>query len=401
MGQNRRMMLRAAVAAGAALAAAGALTGAMIASAASPPALPRRTPAQLLAAMARARPPAAMTAVISQTASLGLPALSGIPGAPAGAASALSLLSGTRTVQIWYGGPRHLRIAVPVPFGETDLRVNGDQAWLWSSHGQQATRLILPAPSALRRAVVAPRARLRLRGHGLRLARLLPAFRGPRRGAVRTPPGALPLPPGAGMVPLPLTPAGAGRLLALAGPATRVTVSGTTTVAGRAAYVLQVTPRTAQSLVARIDVAVDAARYWPLQVQVFARGMAGPAFQAGFTSLALGRPDPANYTFTPPPGAHVRTVRVPAPAVPGLPGAGQVPVPAPLPTGAPGAVRAGARVLGSGWLTVAEIPVAHAQWGSGRLLHTALVNVLVTSKGEILIGAVTPRVLYADAAASP
>src|SRR5579875_2127102 len=331
MGQNRRMMLRAAVAAGAALAAAGALTGAMIASAASPPALPRRTPAQLLAAMARARPPAAMTAVISQTASLGLPALSGIPGAPAGAASALSLLSGTRTVQIWYGGPRHLRIAVPVPFGETDLRVNGDQAWLWSSHGQQATRL------------------------------LLPAFRGPRRGAVRTPPGALPLPPGAGMVPLPLTPAGAGRLLALAGPATRVTVSGTTTVAGRAAYVLQVTPRTAQSLVARIDVAVDAARYWPLQVQVFARGMAGPAFQAGFTSLALGRPDPANYTFTPPPGAHVRTVRVPAPAVPGLPGAGQVPVPAPLPTGAPGAVRAGARVLGSGWLTVAEIPVAHAQ----------------------------------------
>jgi len=40
----------------------------------------------------------------------------------------------------------------------------------------------------------------------------------------------------------------------------------------------------------------------------------------------------------------------------------------------------------------------HGSWGSGRLLRTSLLSVLVTSKGELLAGAVTPAVLYADAA---
>ena len=33
-------------------------------------------------------------------------------------------------------------------------------------------------------------------------------------------------------------------------------------------------------------------------------------------------------------------------------------------------------------------------WGSGRLLRTSLLSVLITSHGRILIGAVTPGVLY-------
>jgi hypothetical protein len=40
----------------------------------------------------------------------------------------------------------------------------------------------------------------------------------------------------------------------------------------------------------------------------------------------------------------------------------------------------------------------HGSWGSGRLLRTSLVSVLFTSGGRVLIGAVTPSVLYADAA---
>ncbi len=40
----------------------------------------------------------------------------------------------------------------------------------------------------------------------------------------------------------------------------------------------------------------------------------------------------------------------------------------------------------------------HGTWGSGRLLTTSLLSVLVTSNGKILVGAVTPAVLYADAA---
>ncbi len=40
----------------------------------------------------------------------------------------------------------------------------------------------------------------------------------------------------------------------------------------------------------------------------------------------------------------------------------------------------------------------HGSWGSGRLLQTTLLNVLITSKGQILAGAVTPALLYADVA---
>lgn len=49
-------------------------------------------------------------------------------------------------------------------------------------------------------------------------------------------------------------------------------------------------------------------------------------------------------------------------------------------------------------LLKATVPV-HGSWGSGRLLKTTLLSVLVTSKGQILAGAVTPSVLYADVAA--
>lgn len=48
-------------------------------------------------------------------------------------------------------------------------------------------------------------------------------------------------------------------------------------------------------------------------------------------------------------------------------------------------------------LLKASTPV-HGSWGSGRLLQTTLLNVLITSKGQILAGAVTPAVLYADVA---
>jgi outer membrane lipoprotein-sorting protein len=85
-------------------------------------------------------------------------------------------------------------------------------------------------------------------------------------------------------------------------------------------------------------------------------------------------------------------------------------------------------VLGQGWLSVAVLPAqmpapapgsaapvpadglaqaivalqaaatpVHGSWGSGRLLGTSLVSVLMTN-GHILIGAVQPSVLYADAA---
>ena len=126
-----------------AMAAVGlVIAGSVIAGAQTTPRLPARTTAQLLAAVSNpAALPPAMTAVVQETASLGLPDLPG----SSDPLSPLSLLSGTHTFKIWYDGPARVRVAVPVSLGETDLRVNGNSAWLWNSRTNRATHYLLPA----------------------------------------------------------------------------------------------------------------------------------------------------------------------------------------------------------------------------------------------------------------
>jgi hypothetical protein len=535
----------------------------MLASA-SAPTLPRRSAAQLIAGLRHASMPPAASGTITEIANLGLPALPDLGGVSSGASggsalSPASWLTGTHVVQFWYA-PGEVRLAVPAPFGESDLRVNGNQIWLWSSQSRTATRLLLtpplvpapvrgwflPVPRPDRRLLWPAPMRItklgptiRVFGRCVRLGsfrELMPS--GPRSrtrcvkiSRVAVPQPQLPLPkticgpialhpvdqhnmlslaaPPAkpagrsqptwpiGQRPLPnLTPLQAARrLLALAGPTTKITVAGTTTVAGRAAYQLAIEPRSGKSLIGRIVIAIDAKSHLPLQVQVFARGSSSPAFQLGFTSLTVGRPAKSNFTFTPPPGAHVKILHVPGPvpplgglgtggpigvggAVMGVPPsfprfslhssdmpldlvghlrassliagtgcrlprlpANAAPVQMP-PAGMAG--MAGPRILGSGWLSVIALPArpltggstvfrsrgstaysssmtvttlgpagpqppllhlvlaaarpVHGSWGSGRLLRTALFSVLITSKGQVLIGAVTPSVLFADAA---
>jgi hypothetical protein len=374
------------------------LAGTVLASAA-PPALPRQTPAQLLAAMHRAKPPASMIATVSESANLGFPSLPDIGGMGSSPLSAASLISGTHTVQIWYGGPRELRIALPVSFGETDLRVNKTQAWLWESQGQKATRFILSPPNGVQPKPVKP-------------------------GRASGPP----------MTPI----QAANKFLKLVGPTTRVTVPGTTTVAGRDAYQLAIAPRTSRSLIGRIMIAVDAKTRLPLSLQVFARVGSSPAFQIGFTSLSFSKPAASNFTFTPPPGAKVKTVHAPPGGLYGhrpkeLPPSAKPPH---LRHGMFPKVRPelGPQTFGKAWLSVVALPIGpamaftgpaaagpaasgpagqglgmlgallkaakpvHGTWGSGRLLRTSLLSVLVTDKGVVLAGAVTPSVLFADAA---
>ncbi len=477
--------------AAAVLVVAGVLAGTMLANAAGPP-LPKRTPAQLLVAMRNARPPAAMTAVITENANLGFPSLPNIPGLQSSALSGASFIAGTHAFNVWYDGPRHVRIAIPVSFGETDLRVNGNQVWLWDSHGQTATHYILPAhpafparptPAQIKRfrlvhpRLVLPRCLIAVRQH----LRAHPAGSAAARAAIVKCLRSLKI---GHQVPAnfrPLTPQqAASKFLAAVGPTTKVTVAGSTVVAGRSAYQLVIAPRTSQSLISQIVIAVDAKTYLPLQLQVFARGTSGAVFQIGFTSLTFAKPAASNFTFTPPAGAHVKTEKLPA-TMPGLMGPlsmGGIPAPLPGPFtsqrwlgGAPRAaklraampggrwrvVRAlpgaapGVQVLGSGWLSVAVLPLGntlpglspspakrlipnsspvggphplllpagsaqgaqifallrillnsaapvHGTWGSGRLLRTSLFSVLITNNGKVLIGAVTPAVLYADAA---
>jgi len=372
------------------LAAVGAvMAGALISTAQASPALPARTPAQLLAAIAgRTGPPPALTGTVVESASLGLPQLPGTDNPT----SVTSLLTGSHTVRIWYAGPRHFRLAVPGMMSESDLIVNGGTAWYWQSSTNSVTRFALPA------------------GAG-------PAVREPAPAMALTPQQA------------------AKQALAAVGPSTKVSVQSNVTVAGEAAYQLVLAPRSAGSLIGQVRIAVDGARYVPLRVQIFARGATSPAFQVGFTSVSFVRPAAPN--FTPPPGATVKTVTLgpaeharagthtagaapqvignnwlsvavlPASDLAGLSGLGggsaavgkaassaAQAASGSGPAGASGGSGEGAAVLGAALKSTTPV---HGAWGSGRLLRTGLLSVLMTN-GRVLVGAVTPSVLYADAA---
>jgi len=387
------------VAAVAAVATASAVT---IAQAA--PKLPARTPAQLLAALASRSAPPPLTGTVVETASLGIPQL---PGA-ASPTSITSLLAGSHTLKIWYGGPKQIRLAAPVQMGETDFIRNGTTAWLWQSSTNSATRILIPP---------------QVSGEG-------------DLGKPAVPHA-------------PLTPQQAAKqVLAAVGPSTLVTTQSNVTVAGQAAYQLVLAPRDSRSLVGKVTIAVDGQHPGvPLRVQVFARGASSPAFQVGYTSISFVRPAPANFAFTPPHGAQVRTVKpfgsgwhANAPLTGHRHLSGQV-------SYGRGAARehlaAGSQIIGRDWLSVAVLPESalsglagagnaanaagqaarsvsgnggsvdsaailaallqsahpvHGTWGSGKLLRTSLVSILITSNGHVLVGAVTPGVLYAAAA---
>jgi outer membrane lipoprotein-sorting protein len=375
------------------LAAVGAvMAGALISTAQASPALPARTPAQLLASVAgRTGPLPALTGTVVESAALGLPNL---PGADSDPSSIAALLTGSHTVRIWYADPRHFRLAVPGMMSESDLIVNGRTAWYWDSTKNSVTRYPLPAGDR-------------------------PAEHGPAPAMALTPQQA------------------ARQALAAVGPSTRVTVQDNVTVAGEAAYQLVLAPRSANSLIGQVRIAIDARHNVPLRVQIFARGAQSPAFQVGYTSISFVRPAASNFDFSPPPSAEVKTATL-------MPDgwSGQAPVNRKAPAGEP-------RVMGHDWLTVAVLPASalsdmsggsgsaagvagsaarsaagssaggssggiqasalfgvltrsgtdvHGAWGSGRLLHTSLLSILITNNGRVLVGAVTPSVLYADAA---
>jgi outer membrane lipoprotein-sorting protein len=373
-----------------AVALAGAVTaGTMISSAQASPELPLRTPAQLLASVAgRTAPLPALTGTVVETASLGLPQLPG----GSDPTSITSLLAGSHTIKVWYADPTHIRLSVPAQMSETDLIRDGSQAWVWKSNSNTVTRMQLPAKD----------------GRSARHAAAVPSQ-------------------------VPLTPQqAASQALKAVGPSTRVSVERNVTVAGQPAYQLVLSPKASGSLVGRIAIAVDAAKNVPLRVQVFAKGAASPAFQVGYTSISFVKPAAANFSFAAPPGAKVKVVS------PQREASG--------PTSARDKKASGEpQVIGKDWLSVAVLPasalgdvmgagstssiagpaaqsaagspaggsgedaaVAHAllgsatsvhgAWGSGKLLHTSLVSVLMTSDGHVLVGAVTPAVLESAAA---
>ncbi len=348
----------------------GIIAGSLISVAQAAPGLPARTPAQLLTEVADSTTPP-LTGTVVETASFGLPALP----ATGNPTSLSSLLTGSHTVRVWYSSPDHFRLAVPQSLSESDVIRDGSTAWLWQSTLNKVTKFTLPPHSTQAQ-------------------------------------------PNQTLPKQPLTPQQAAQqVLAAVGPTTTVSVASNVTVAGQAAYGLVLAPKDARSLVGQVQIDVDGRNGVPLRLQVFARGASSPAFGVGYTAIQFVSPAPADLSFTPPPGSTVTQVNM---------ASGR--------SGATGNAESGVSTIGSGWLTVLKLPSSaltpsapapgpgsstgtagdssaalnallasatpvHGAWGTGRLLRTSLVSVLMTDQGSTFVGAVEPSVLYAAASA--
>ncbi len=356
-----------------------AIAGSVITVAQAAPALPAKTPAQLLADLASTQKIPALTGTVVETASLGLPALPQV-GNPT---SLASLITGSHTIRVYWQDDKHFRLAIPQTMTETDVIRNGGTAWLWESKSNSVTKFSLAGSPGKA------------------------AHKDLRRVQAQLPP---------------LTPQqAASEVLAAVGKTTVVSVDSAVNVAGQAAYQLVLAPKDSRSTIGSIRVAIDAKTNVPLRVQVFAKGAGTPALQVSYTQISYVAPAPANFAFTPPAGSTVDDTTKPQagkdagqPALDGttgtfgsgwvtvaevpqsllsMAGGAQAQPPAGSSAESPGTVFSGDSQLAINAFLGAGKPVSGA-WGSGQLIHTSLVNVLIVGH-DMYIGAVVPSVLYA------
>ena len=325
-------------------------------SAGADPNLPVQTSAQLLAAIGNTTL-AGYSGTVVEKASLGLPELPNLDTSSATSTSPLGLLTGSHTVRVWYAGQSKQRIALLDSLGEQDVFRNGRDLWQWNSDTRTATHTMLPTSMSA-------------------TTQQLPTL---------TPDEA------------------AKRALALIDPSTTVTTEHSATVAGRAAYVLVLTPKDARSKVGSVRVSVDGKTKVPLGVQVYPRNSAKAALDIAYTRFDPTVPDSDNFTWTPPAGVTVSH------GTAGQSGHGRV-------AQAAGGTPPGVKTTGTGWTTILEasgvqslnssssklllatLPTVKGTWGSGHLFTSALITGLITDDGRVFVGAVEPQLLYQAAA---
>ncbi|MBO3095903.1 LolA family protein [Cellulomonas dongxiuzhuiae] len=277
--------------------------------------LPPVTAEELVTRVLEAEPQA-LSGTVVHTARLGLPDLSmtQVTGA-----DPISLLGGSTTLRAWTDGEQRSRVSLLGTASEYSVVADGTQAWTYSSSDDEVVHYALSPQDAARAQELA---------------------------ATATPPADLP------------TPEQLGRdALERAQQDATVGVDAATTVAGRDAYQVVVTPRSTTTLVGRIVVAVDAETWTPLRVQVWSSDDAAtPALELGFTDVTFAAPDAAVLTFSAPPGASVREVVVPLPDDATLAKTAPTDLPTDLPTDpADAPLPEGVAVTGTGWDTIVEL----------------------------------------------
>ncbi|GMA23307.1 membrane protein [Luteimicrobium album] len=301
-------------------------------------------------------------------ADLGLPSVpgltdaAGVTGAGAqGTTGALSLLTGTHTVRVWTDGQDRSKVAVLADGSESDVIRDGSDVWLWSGADRTAAHATLPSSSGTEKQ---------------------------KRSAE-------------GLAGLTTPDAVARAALDAVDPTTKVIADGTTRVAGHDAYELVVDPKTDDTLVDKVALAVDAKTHVPLRVEVYSTKRTAPVVEAGFTSVSYRTPADSTFEFTAPKSATVKQLE--------LPTAGDLPL---------AELQAGAQkpdVVGQGWDAVAVVtltteqqnalkngeagslvntlPTVSGDWGSGHVLAGTLFTAVLTDDGRVAVGAVPTSVV--------
>jgi outer membrane lipoprotein-sorting protein len=383
------------------------------------PDLPKISAQDLVAKMAASKTDQ-LTGTVTVKTDLGLPALPGLGGGAAarqggpfggdhagkggkagkdggkdGASPAaprrelMKLASGEHTLRVATDGPKKQRVSVVEDAAEYTFVHNGPEVWTYDSASDTAFHGTVPKGAH----------------HGARHRHAAP-----RDLADLTPQQA------------------AEQALKAAHKTTKVSVDGTTHVAGRDAYQLVLAPKkSAHSTVGSVRIAVDADNGVPLKFTLLPADGGSAAVDIAYTSVDFGAPKAGTFDFTPPKGADVteRTL-----------GAGK--------HHAKGDKSAethkkelekqlrgfnGMDVLGEGWGTVATVHLPgravhgdHAgkgldspraqklldsftkkvkgDFGTGRVFSTKLVNALLTDDGTVYVGAVTKQGLVEAANAA-
>ncbi|WP_233415432.1 outer membrane lipoprotein carrier protein LolA [Streptomyces sp. N35] len=217
-------------------------------------------------------------------------------------------------------------------------------------------------------------------------------------------------------------------------PTTKVTVDGTSRIAGQDAYQLKLEPKQSGSTISSITIDVDADTYVPLKFSLNSSDGGKPVIDAGFTKVDFSKPAASNFAL--PKGAKVTEgedleKQAPEGEIPkdvekdlkdlekefgkGGPKGGPKDG---LKDSGPGDFG-GMNVIGEGWTTIATfdtggkgLPAAGSEemkdmpagvsglldsfgdkvsgeFGSGTVFKTRLINVLMTEDGKVYAGAVT------------
>jgi outer membrane lipoprotein-sorting protein len=339
---------------------AGAIAAPALANAADTPiAGTNPTAADVIASVAGSSD-AQYSGKLSQTSDLGLPELptgSGGSSLEGNASDALSLLTASHTARVYVDGATKQRVQVTEQLAEQDLVRNGSDVWTWDSKQREATHVTLPTGTA----------------------------KSMQDGTT--------------------TPADiAEQAIDAITPSTSVSKPTSTRVAGQSAWQIVLTPKSSDTLVGNVRLAVDKQTGLPLRAAIEAKGQSDPAFQVRFTSLTYGTPAARLFDFTPPSNAKVTTKDLSDAT--GHAGSGKR---------ATGTHDGGPTLSGTGWATVAELPAGTADQSDlggdatslldqltkavdgGRAIQTSLVSVYLTDDGRVLAGAVPVSSLVAAA----